>query len=213
MFPHKARPFISTLILYILALAACSGEPTRIAAYPAGSRGSSGAGAGSPSRALAYSAYLELEVVDVKAAAERAEELALDYGGYLSSSHLWEQDGKTYATLEIEVPMRQFDRLRERLLRLGSLESESKTGAWVEPGRTGWEGYSQIILSLRPAGISWPQIDPPRGRPLRTLERAFGVFLAIAGFLLDIVIWVVVIVGPFALLGWGLMKLIPKLRR
>jgi hypothetical protein len=191
-------------------LAACSGEPRRIASYPSSSGVSSGAGAETYTGQRVYRAFLELEVADVEAAAEKAEELAYEYGGSLYSSHFWEAEGKTCATLVIEIPNRQFERLRVRLLRLGSLKSESTLGEWREVGG-GWE--SEIILSLRPAAASWPRVDLPGWRPAATFRRALGVFLSIAGFLLDILIWLTVVVGPFVLLGWGLAKLITRQHR
>ncbi|MBN2550223.1 MAG: hypothetical protein JXB15_13755 [Anaerolineales bacterium] len=54
-------------------------------------------------------------------------------------------------------------------------------------------------------GIGW--------NPGRTLRSALGVFLSIFGFLADIIIWLLVVVGPFVLLGWGGMKLARRLRR
>jgi hypothetical protein len=215
MFSYRSRLTILILVGLALALPACSGEPRRIAEYPAGNRpGSQGStGPGSAWRALAYSAYLELEVTNVESAAKRAEQLAYDYGGYTTDSHFWQQDGKTYATLVLEVPTRQFDRLRERLLRLGSLEDESTTGEWVDPDTLDWDPYSQIILFLKPRDFTWPRLELPQWRPLQTLERAFGVSLAIFGFLVDVLIWVIVIGGPFLLLGWGLKRLVLRLRR
>ncbi len=201
------------LLCLALTFAACSSGPRQIASYPSGSRGSSRAGPSGSSYELVYSAYLELSVANIEAAAERAEQLAYDYGGYLSSSHFWEQDGRTYATLVLEIPSREFDRVREKLLRLGTLESERTDGEWVGYDSPGKESYSQIILSLKPAGFAWPAIQPPGWRPLRTLERALQVSLAIFGFLLDVLIWIVVIAGPFVLLGWALWKLIPRQRR
>jgi hypothetical protein len=55
-------------------------------------------------------------------------------------------------------------------------------------------------------------MNPPAWRPARTLQQAFSVFLSIFGFLTDILIWVVVVVGPFLLIGLGIGLIIRKRR-
>jgi hypothetical protein len=196
-----------------LILAACSSGPRQIASFPSSDLGSSGAGSSDSLDDLVYSAYLEITVTNTQSAAERAEQWAYDCGGFLSSSQFFEQDGKIYSILVIQIPSREFDPFRERLLRLGRLENERVDGKWVDTDHSGWESYSQVILSLEPAGFDWPAVQPPSWRPLRTLEHALQVSLSILGFLVDVLIWVVVVAGPFVLLGWGLKKLIPRLHR
>jgi hypothetical protein len=48
---------------------------------------------------------------------------------------------------------------------------------------------------------------------MQTFQRAFGVFVNIFGFLVDIVIWVGVVIGPFLLIGWGIWSAIKRLHR
>jgi membrane protein required for beta-lactamase induction len=44
------------------------------------------------------------------------------------------------------------------------------------------------------------------------LADAWGVFTAIFGFILDVLIWVIVVIGPFALMGWALSAWIRRRR-
>lgn len=146
-------------LLGALALAACGGSatPQLIGSYPRGSEGGVVTSPGSaPANTLVvYNAYLELEVFDTDSAADRAEQVAYDYGGYLVSSQSWYQDDQKYATLTLAVPAARFDSAHEALLRLGTLKSESVSGDLVSTGdgSNGWNTYSHITVQLRPAPI------------------------------------------------------------
>ena len=146
-------------------------------------------------------------------AADRAENLAAQYGGYLASSHHWEgQDGVTY-TLELAVPPEYFEDLHADLLELGDLQRETIWEDWQSYRASRQRVYSRITLILEPA-ISL-RVDFPRSgwNPARTLQKATQVFFAIFGFLVDVLIWVVVVAGPFVLLGWGLYALVRRRRK
>jgi hypothetical protein len=73
--------------------------------------------------------------------------------------------------------------------------------------------YSQISLELRPRTLAWRGIHIGAWDPGRTFARALQVSLAIFGFLADILIWLVVVLGPFVLLAWGVWALVARLRR
>jgi hypothetical protein len=75
--------------------------------------------------------------------------------------------------------------------------------------------YSQITLQLRPAALFHlpSPTAPPFLHPVQTFRRAFVVFLSIFGFLLDILIWIVVVAGPFLLIALGMGAVIRKRRR
>ena len=63
--------------------------------------------------------------------------------------------------------------------------------------------YSHITLHLRPRLVSVPPIDPIEGwDPVRTFQNAFAVFVRIFGFMVDILIWITVVLGPFILVTW-----------
>lgn len=172
-------------------------HPTPITRYPA----------------FVYTGYLELQVADVDAAAKRAAQLAESYGGYQLSAQSWRVDNRTVTTLELAVPHRVFDGLRGALLELGVLRHETVSSRPVDPPSEPVP-YASITLHLRPADPQWP-IDPPPSdwtggwNPARTFQRAFAVFLTIFGFLADVLIWIVVVAGPFLLLAavvWFILR-------
>jgi hypothetical protein len=209
----------SFILLLALALTACGGNatPQLIGSYPRTSdSGASTTSAGAPTNTLVvYNAYLELEVANTDSAADRAEQVAYDYGGYLVSSQSWYQDDQKYATLTLAVPAARFNSAREALLRLGTLKSESVSGDLVSTGdgSNGWNTYSHITVQLRPAppAISLPSIAPG-WNPAETFRNAFSVFASIFTFLVDVVIWTAVVAGPFVLMGLGLRTLARRWR-
>jgi hypothetical protein len=159
---------------------------------------------------IIYNAYIEINVSNVDLATERAAQKAYDYGGYMESSQSWYVEGRKHTTLALIVPAANFDLLHDALLRLGNLVSETVSGERAAP-RYPEPQYSHITLQLSPAGFAWPQVNVPGWRPLQTLQKAFNVFLSIFGFLADILIWVIVVGGPFALLGWLVWRLLRRL--
>jgi hypothetical protein len=202
----------SFVLLIAIALTACGGRatPQLIGSYPRSSDTSAfSSSEGAPMNTLVvYNAYLELEVANTDAAADRAGQVAYDYGGYLVSSQSWYQGDEKHATLTLAVPVARFDSAREALLRLGTLKSESVSGDLVSTGdgSNGWNTYSHITVQLRPTppAISLPSIAPGWWNPVQTFRNAFDVFASIFTFLVDIVIWIVVVIGPFVLMGLGL---------
>jgi hypothetical protein len=204
---HKNLRWFIPLALLLLSCAACGGisqaeTVQQIAAYP---RNTPIAIAPPlPERAvLVYQLYLELQVANVEATASRAEDLAYRHGGYLVSTQSWYVDGRQNATLVIAVPNVNFDSLRRGLHNLGSLISERLSGELVEPYPRGQMAYAHITLQLRPSTLQLPPIDPGSGwSPMRTFQNAFAVFVRVFGFLADILIWLGVVVGPFALVLW-----------
>ena len=108
----------------------------------------------------------------------------------------------------LAVPAGHFDSVRNGLLSLGSLVSEQVYGELRTYEGGVWETYSHITLNLQPRGWSLPSIGVPELRPVRTFVQAWGVFAGIFGFLMDVVIWILVVAGPFILMGWGLIKFI-----
>lgn len=206
------------LILALLAwgLAACSGEePTLIGAYPAQGEPKPLAllpqSAPQPGIQFVYKSWITLEVSHVTSTAEQAAELAARRGGYLESSNTWLQDGRTYMTVVLAVPAEGFDALRQDLLDLGTLKGEQVSGEWINTNRS-WPSYSHITLTLQPRVAAWPEWPQTGWDPGRTFRQALDVFLSIFGFIVDILIWVVVVLGPFVLIALGLRALWRRLR-
>jgi hypothetical protein len=207
-------PFRLTVCVALVLTACGSGAtPQLIGAHP--KQSASTTGYAPPAHLLVvYTSHLTLEVADVSRAAEAATRLAYDHGGYLVSSHTWYQDGRKHTTLTLAVPVPQFDALRNALLGLGTLVGETVSGEPKPIRGDDWRTFSHITLHLQPApsAFSLPKLPVTGWDPARTFERAFGVFAAIFTFLVDIVIWATVVVGPFVLMGLGLRALARRMR-
>lgn len=206
------RPRIFLLVITLaLALAACAGEePKMVASSP---RGQQPIAAMPAEATVIYNAYIELDVGDVDDAADRAVQAAYDYGGYMVNLQSWQTDGRKYTTVTLAVPAPSFDRLRAVLLRLGSLASERVSGELIPYAYDGRANYSQITLSLRPTETLHIALPDIGWNPSATLKSAFGVFLAIFGFMVDVLIWALVVLGPFALLAWGVRAAVRRFGR
>jgi hypothetical protein len=207
-----------TLIASIaLLLAACSGsarsEPEMIASFPVQHGTAPQPINPPPSGQFVYDASLELEVRDLERAAGRAVDLAYQYDGYLVSSHSWQSGKITHATLVLAVPAANFDSAYNALSKLGDVLNQHISGQWVSsyPG-DGWDVYSEITVQLDDPDAAQPIIFGS-WRPLTTLESAWRFFVTIFGFLADVLIWLVVVAGPFLLLAWLVLLAIKKSRR
>jgi hypothetical protein len=214
---------IYLLILITMILVGCSSAstPELIASYPSGEdREMYIPQDPSMEHSLyVYDAFLELESASVKESAKKAEQVAIDNGGYLVSRESWIVDGRTRSLLVLAVPAVRFEATHASLKRLGRVLNEQVSGEWqsIGYGDTEWTLYSQITLRLQPRASVWPDIRLPSisigWHPGRTLQHALSVFLTIFGFLADILIWTSVVMGPFVLLFIGGRALVRRLRR
>jgi hypothetical protein len=197
-----------------LALAACSGGPRLIGAYPKDTRPTPYASP--PANLLmVYNAYMELEVADPGAAAELATRQVCSLGGYLISLDRWAAEGRQNVTLTLAVPVTQFDAAHAGLRGLGRLVREDVAGEWAHSDIRGDEGnaFSTFTVQFRAAPVFRLPVPASGWNPVRTFEQAWGVFAAIFAFGVDLVIWVVVVGGPFALMAWGAVALLKKIRK
>jgi hypothetical protein len=196
-----------------LALAACSGQAPQLIGSQPKQIGSSGYSVPAPGGSIIYNAYMEMEVGDVDAAVQAAAQLARDYGGYLAEGRLRAEDG--WNTITVVIPAVYFDSAHNGLLSLGQLTREDISGVPIggRPGE-GLEGaYSKITLHFRqPPGAVWRPWPAPGWNPSRTFERALAWFISIFTFLIDVIIWIVVVGGPFGLMAWGALALWRRLR-
>lgn len=212
---RSPRAFCWLILLLLVVLPACgSRTPQLIGSYP---KAASPTYPPPPANLLlVYNAYWELEVSNVDSAAQRAAQIAYDRGGYLASSQAWYQGDEKYATLTLAVPAAQFDSARQALLGLGTLKSESVSGSLVNAGSgaNGWNTFSNITLQLRqaPPAFRLPSFPTFGWSPARTFAQAFGVFASMFAFLVDILIWAAVVIGPFVLMGLGLRALLRRVR-
>lgn len=202
------------IIILAMTIVGCSGHPTPqlIASYP-----SDGASVPSPDYGrppvsappvqIVYNAWLELEVADPAFSAEQSEYIAHKYGGYLSSSRVWYQEGKPCYTVVLTVPSGNFDNLKAELIGLGSLKSESVSGDRVGYGTSEWVHFSQITLQLRSRAFVSTYLQTYSWNPWDALQQAFRVSALVFGFFFNVLIWIVVLLGPFVLLGWLVRKI------
>lgn len=197
--------------LFLVLLAACQpGTPRQIASYPNETQTYAPPDTVPQTAILIYDASLALTVWNVEDAANSALQKAADYGGYLSASNTWTSGGQTYATLTFALPAGNYDRALNAFKRLGTVTQEQVSGKlYPYSGQSGWDYTSHITLNLsqRFETVQWPSVHVTETRPLRTFSAAFGVLVGLLGFLLDIAIWLVVVVGPFLLIGWGIKKI------
>ena len=216
---HPLRWLITLVVAAgALTLAACSGgaTPQLIGSYPKGGESSATYPPPPANLLVVYNAYLELEVSNVDSAADRAIQTAYDHSGYLVSSQSWYQGERKYTALTLAVSAAQFESTHKALLRLGSLVSENLSGDLVSTGYGAdhWNTFSNLTVQLRPAAsMRLPSLPSTGWNPARTFEQAFGISAAIFTFLIDVVIWVAVVVGPFVLVGLGARALIRRMRR
>ncbi|MGD9094253.1 MAG: hypothetical protein PVF74_15500, partial [Anaerolineales bacterium] len=156
-------------------------------------------------------AYIDLEVSNPVRVAELAKSLTYKHGGYLVRSDSWYWGEREHITLFLAVPIQQFQLLRDQLVRLGKTLEEEVVGEWRRDRPRIPPGYAEITLVLRPKPSSIFRYTGGWS-PVRTLTRAFEVFVGIFGFFVDILIWILVVVGPFLLIGYGLWKIWVRLR-
>ncbi len=198
----------------LLVLAACQGSrPQMIASYPQ----NPDSGGHPPLQIypaqVTYNASMDMAVSDVEEAASQAQSLAQSYGGYLLSSQSWLQDNQEYMTVSLAVPAYNFDALHSALLGLGKLISERVSGELTYTSPGGTPNWSYITLNLQPRNMSFPSFSLGGWHPLATLEKALGVSATIFGFILDVIIWILVVIGPFVLLGWLAYIIFCRIRR
>jgi hypothetical protein len=206
---------VRALLLAAAALAGCAGRatPTLIGSFPKVIATS----APPLDVFVTYASELDLEVSSVETAAHSASEIALKAGGYLTESTLWYAAGRPRATVTLAVPVGAYNDVRLRLLGLGTPTSEHLTGEVIVSyvDATHWNTYAHLTVHLTEKSRSLPHVSWPSvgWSPAQTLAQAFGVSAMLFTILLDIVIWVVVVLGPFVLLGLGLRWAVRQVRK
>lgn len=203
---------VAAASLAMMALAGCSGSatPQLIGSYPRNSAPTPVMPAG-----RTYSTALQVEVPDVDAAAQQATQLAYSYGGYLAASQSWYQDNRLHTLLNLAVPGAQFDALRRSIAALGRLVDEHLTSQPVP-----WPPYSEspqamvsVTFTTAQPASEWPGPPDSAWNPARVYGQAFAFFTGLFLVLIDVIIWVSVVAGPFVLMGLGLRWLIRRGRR
>ncbi len=149
-------------------------------------------------------ATLELGVTDVAESEAALAEIAAQHNGYVQEATAWYENDQRHSAVTLRIPAYAFQAARTEVRALGRVRDEWGQASPCRPGT----GYAQITVYLHPKSGG----SPP-SRPLRTLQRAWGVTLTLFGYLLDALIWLTVVGGPIALLAWGAYTLYRKIRR
>ncbi len=195
----RTQIFISAGVLLLLAsgLTACStlATPRQIATYPLSTPYAQ------PGMAWVYDTYLDLEVTDVEEAAEKAIHLTYLAGGLLLETRAWQQGGSEHTTLVLAAPVSRSEALRSALLELGTPLQEQLSSRIISRSSEDPNAFAYFTVHLQERGGRLIAISTNSWRPMRTLARAWSVFVSIFGFLVDVLIWVTVIPGPFILIG------------
>ena len=202
-------------LLAPLALGACAGgaTPALISSYPRV------IATYTPPRDVfvVYTSDLDLQVASVDIAARRAADIAGNFGGYLTEASLWTSGGQPRATVTLAIPVGFYDDARKAVSALGTPTGERLTGdltvAYGDAAR--WTTYATLTLRLSQTAFnlpttSWPAIG---WSPLTTLGQALAVSATLFTFLVNVVIWVVVVLGPFVLLGLGVRWVVRQVRK
>ena len=201
--------FDQFLILLALLLAGCApGSATMIASYPQNSRPRP-----APT-ALNDSTRLSLQVNDVPSAADQAIDLTQRYSGWVIDRSCRGAGMDQIIELVLAVPPANHERLRRALLGLGQVVDQA---IWDGAGGCSTcADTSYIYLELNPSAQAWEAVPPApgdgSGNPAETFYRAWQVTAAIFTFLLNILIWIVVVGGPFVLIGLGILALVRRAR-
>jgi hypothetical protein len=195
-----------SLLPTTLILAACASSPEVIAAFPS-SQGSYSFS--SQSTYVVREAYLSMDVRYVDDAEEEIAGLARDQQGYMTGTSSYWADDRKFSSLSLEIPSSRYSDFRDGLDAIGNVTSEQLSTYTVNPPGYGYEEYTRVSINLSPEERL--HVSLPDWRPLHTLQSAFNVFVDIFGVILDILIWIVVVAGPFVLIGWVLVKVAHRL--
>jgi len=206
----RTRMLILTGVLFLLAcgLAACSAlsAPRQIAAYPRTTPFPQSI------PVQTYDLYLELEVADVDDAEDRVTRLVYGAGGLVEDSTSWQQAGYRRATLVLAMPVDRAEAAREALFDIGTPLQGQLSSRITDWRGEGAGAYAYFTVQLVERGARLTEFSPGGWRPVHTLAKAWSVFSSIFGFLLDILIWMAVVFGPFVLIGAGLWAILRHCR-
>ena len=161
-----------------------------------------------------YNTSLDIEVADVDGAARQATQFATQAGGYLIEAQSWYQAERRHTRLNLSVPPGQFDYVRGSLIGLGRVVDEQLTSQ-PAPYQIYPPPPESTIAVTFVAARAWPTLPEPPNlgwSPARTFAQAFDLLAGIITVLVDVLIWICVVIGPFVLLGLGLRWLARRSR-
>lgn len=157
--PSRVGAYVALAVLALGSIAACSSGTASTAAPPAGagpvsdggkpadgtSNGETGGTPQQPSGSFAadqamivYSGTLDLEINDLRAAVDQADQLVAGLGGHVASSDTTTKDDVDYATVTYRIPAENWDEALAGLRAVGATvlnettKSEDVTGQVVD---------------------------------------------------------------------------------
>ena len=202
--------FISVGVLILLSscLTACSAlaTPRQIASYPLDTPDPP------PGVARVYEIYLELEAPDVDEAANSAIQMTYQVGGLLMKSHSWQQEANKHTTLVIAVPAARSEAFKWALLGLGIPIHDVLSSQIISRSADSPNTYVYFTVHLQPRRGMLSTFPPTGWHPMRTLVKAWSVSVSIFSFLVDILIWITFVPGPFIMIGVGVLYIIQRCR-
>jgi hypothetical protein len=204
-------------LLLILAVGGCAGgdrEPDLIGSYPSTTGDHEWYPPLPEPAVIVYHTVLDMRVRSVSRAFEEIKSLAHEHGGYVTTAQIWYEDRDEHATIAVSVPVFNFDLLYDRIVRLGSLDNETISGELRShaPYERDEMIMSTITVHLEErSSISFPRTSD--WHAASTFLQAFDVASTIFRFLLDAAIWVIVVAGPFVVLGWAVRRYILRRAR
>ena len=204
--------FVVLLVCTMLTASGCAGnsdrEPSLIGAYSSDRDYAEYVVPLPEPAAIVYHAMIEMRVSSISNAFEEIKDLSHEYGGYITTAQIWYEDRDENATVVVSVPVNNFDLIYDEILRIGTLESESIRGE-LDPypahGHDDWTMSTITIHLSERSSLHLPEF--PDWHAANTFRQAFGVVAVIFRFLFDAAIWILVVLGPFALIGWVVRKL------
>lgn len=204
--------FIVLLVCMLFVASGCAGNgdggPSLIGVYPS-SRDYDEYIVPLPDPAVVvYHAMIDMRVRSISKAFEEIKDLAYEYGGFITTAQIWYEDRDENATVVVSAPVYNFDLIYDEIMRIGTIESETIRGE-LDPypgyGHDEWVMSTITINLSERSSLHLPEF--PDWHAANTFRQAFGVVAVIFRFLFDAAIWIVVVLGPFALIGWVARKL------
>jgi len=188
--------FFTSLFIPLL-FSACAGSPKLIGSYPV-----KPVELNPIQETIHYTAEIELEVYDIDTAVNQANRLAYDWGGSVTRTDSRVVGFKRCTSMTVYVPSTHFNSIRGELYELGDLVHENLSGyRSTNPDRFQTRN-SVILLTLCPQQTYHGRITMPNWNPFLTLVKAYEVSKFIFTRFIDTLIWLIVIVGPFAFITW-----------
>jgi len=138
----------------------------------------------------------------------RSHAAEYQFGGFLVTNQTWFEKALVFF---LDSPSRRTSaRLHSALLQLGRVIAENY--ATYAHDCLNCQPFSHISLYLRSSKPLLSPLPASGWNPVRTLRAALSVFTGIFSVMADGIIWLVVVGGPFVLMGWGLVALARRLR-